>query len=71
MDNHSDARAVTASDPGGYVEVTVRPDGRLAALRIDPHAMYDLTAAELASACIEAIQRACSAGAGSGPARAA
>ncbi|MEV6377370.1 hypothetical protein [Micromonospora musae] len=52
---------VTAADPAGYVEATIRPDGRLAALRIDPRAMYDLTAAELAGACIEAIQRACSA----------
>ncbi|SIR73986.1 hypothetical protein [Micromonospora avicenniae] len=52
---------ITAADPAGYVEATVRPDGRLAALRIDPRATYDLTAAELAGACIEAIQHACSA----------
>ncbi|MGK5739995.1 YbaB/EbfC family nucleoid-associated protein [Micromonospora sp. URMC 103] len=69
MNDHTDAKPVTAADPAGYVEATVRADGRLAALRIDPHAMYDLTAAELATACIEAIQRASSACAG--PARAA
>ncbi|MEV4813191.1 YbaB/EbfC family nucleoid-associated protein [Micromonospora avicenniae] len=52
---------ITAADPAGYVEATIRPDGQLAALRIDPRAMYDLTAAELAGALIEAIQRASSA----------
>ena len=55
---YDDSSAVTVTDSGRYVEVSVRRDGRLTALRINPHAMYDLTAAELASACLEAIERA-------------
>ncbi|WFE53175.1 hypothetical protein [Micromonospora sp. WMMD1155] len=52
------AGALTVTDPRRYVEVTMRSDGSLSALRIDPHAMYDLTAHELADACLAAIERA-------------
>ncbi|MEU8301227.1 hypothetical protein AB0C04_28560 [Micromonospora sp. NPDC048909] len=55
---YDDSGAVTVTDRGKYVEVTVRRDGRLSAFQINPHAMYDLTAAELASACLEAVERA-------------
>ncbi|WP_406038378.1 YbaB/EbfC family nucleoid-associated protein [Micromonospora sp. NBC_00898] len=58
MHDDNVAGAVTGADPAGYVEVTMRRDGRLTALRINPHAMYDLTAGELAGACLEAIERA-------------
>ncbi|MEV0726588.1 hypothetical protein AB0I37_27885 [Micromonospora purpureochromogenes] len=58
MHDDTVANAVTVTDPLGYVEVAMRRDGRLTALKINPHAMYDLTAAELASACLEAIARA-------------
>ncbi|WP_422745108.1 hypothetical protein ACN27B_12805 [Micromonospora sp. WMMD754] len=55
---HDDSGAVTVTDSGRYVEVSMRHDGRLTALRINPHARYDLTAADLADACLEAIERA-------------
>ncbi|MFI7210860.1 YbaB/EbfC family nucleoid-associated protein [Micromonospora maritima] len=55
---HDDTGAVTVTDSGRYVEVSMRHDGRLTALRINPHAMYDLTAPDLADACLEAIERA-------------
>lgn len=48
------ADTVMATDPARYIEATIRADGRLRALSINPHAMYDLTAAQLADACLEA-----------------
>jgi hypothetical protein len=52
------AAPVAASDAAGYVQATVRADGRLLALWVNPHAMYDLTAEQLAEACLEAVVRA-------------
>ncbi|GAA5186939.1 hypothetical protein GCM10023322_34180 [Rugosimonospora acidiphila] len=48
----------TTSDPHGYVTATIGADGRLDGLTINPHAMYDLTAAELAKACTAAVNAA-------------
>jgi hypothetical protein len=49
---------VSAADSAGYVCATVGPGGRLHALHINPHAMYDLSAGQLADACLEAVRRA-------------
>jgi DNA-binding protein YbaB len=56
----TDAQTVAGSDPNGYVTAIVRPDGYLDGIHINPHAMYDLTAAELSRACTAAVQAASS-----------
>jgi hypothetical protein len=48
----------SATDSAGYVRATVGPGGGLQALHINPHAMYDLSAGQLADACLEAVRRA-------------
>jgi hypothetical protein len=53
-----EGRMNTATDNSGYVQATVAPGGRLYALYVSPHAMYDLTADQLAAACIEAVTKA-------------
>ncbi|WP_089247667.1 hypothetical protein [Asanoa hainanensis] len=50
--------SATATDGAGYVQATVLPGGRLHALYVSPHAMYDLTADQLATACLEAVVKA-------------
>jgi hypothetical protein len=49
---------VIAADAAGYVHATVRRGGRLHALSINANAMYDLSSAQLAAACLEAVGKA-------------
>jgi hypothetical protein len=49
---------ISAADEHGYVRATVGHAGRLRAISIKPHAMYDLSADDLAAACLEAVTRA-------------
>ena len=57
-DDRATAAGTTATDGAGYVQATVLPGGRLHALYVSPHAMYDLTADQLATACLEAVAKA-------------
>jgi len=49
---------VSATDPQGYVEATVRLSGELVDVRISAYAMRDLDAAGLSHTCTEAIAAA-------------
>jgi DNA-binding protein YbaB len=52
------AQTVTAADPSGLVQATVRLSGRVESVYISPHAMRQFDTAGLGTACVAAVRSA-------------